>query len=95
MVLGKTLHKLKLRTHDDGIPLIRKCEFVSEEECVACLSDSFFRGHFLQLLNVKSGDLLSQIGVERYIYSLAACPRERLVVIGCHDSKVKFQVTGR
>ncbi|XP_074628966.1 uncharacterized protein LOC141886642 [Acropora palmata] len=44
------------------------------------------------LVNVKSGDLLSEIARESSLYSLAACPRERLLAIGFMDSKVNFEV---
>ena len=91
VVLGKTLHMLQLRTHDDRIPLIHDCKFVSEEECVAHISD-VFSGDFLQLFNVKSGDLLSEITLESSLYSLAACSRERLIAIAFCDSEVNFKV---
>ena len=66
------------------------CKFVSEE-CIICFSD-LLNSHFLQLFNVKSGDLLSEITRKSLGTSLAACPRERLVAIGFTDSKVNFKV---
>ena len=90
VVLGKTLHILQLRTHDDRFPLIYDCKFVSEEECVASIT--ILSSHFLQLFNVKSGDLLSEITLESLICSLAACSRERLIAIAFYYSEVNFKV---
>ena len=88
---GKTLSTLQPRTHN--LPYVRNldCKFVSDEECIICFSD-LLNSHFLQLFNVKSGDLLSVIARESPVYSLTACPRERLVAIGFMDSKVNFEV---
>ena len=88
---GKTLRPLQLRTPDP--PALfgpTDCKFVSDE-CITCLIN-LSSGHFLQLFNVKSGDLLSEIATESPVYSLAACPRERLIAIGFKDSKVNFKV---
>ena len=87
-VLGETHCTLQHRTPDRWFC---ECTFVSDEECVAWFSDKFV-GHFLQLFNVKSGDLLSEISLKSDVCSLACCPRERLIAIGVYDSKVNFKV---
>ena len=91
VVSGKTLYTLQPPTH--GLPVFENldCKFVSDEECIICFSD-LSNSHFLQLFNVKSGDLLSEITRESPVYSLAACPREHLVAIGFMDSRVNFKV---
>ena len=94
-VLGETLRTLQHHTHDDRFPATsdcKDCKFVSDEECVAWFIDNFRGHHFLQLFNVKSGDLLSEISLKSGVCSLASCPRERLIVIGFYDSKVNFKV---
>ena len=91
MVSGKTLRTLQPRTHDPSFFGNLDCKFVSDEECITCFTN-LSSGHFLQLFNVKSGDLLSEIARESCVYSLAACPRERLVAFGFMDSKVNFKV---
>jgi len=67
------------------------CKFVGDEECITCLNSRIKCG-FLQLFNVKSGDLLSEIALESHVYSLAACCRERLIAIDLEDSKMNFKV---
>ena len=93
VVSGKTLSILQPLSHEFSLNLNLHvdCKFVSDEECITCWSDEL-GGHFLRLLNVKSGDLLSEIFRESDVYSLAACPRERLIAIGFRDSKVNFKV---
>ena len=66
--------------------------FVSDEECVACFSLGFSSRYVLQLFNIKSGDLLSEIAFEGRVKSLAACPRERLIAIGCWHSNTNVKV---
>ena len=91
-VSGETLRTLQHRTHGDCFFQLSDCAFVSEEELVAWISDIKLGDHFLQLFNIKSGDLLSEIVMESHVYSLTACPRKRLVAI-CHQhSKVNFKV---
>ena len=96
VVSGKALRTIQQRTVQQrpsvDVPLSGKahCKFVSDEECITCFNDEF--SYFLQLFNVKSGDLLSEIATENPLRSLAACPRERLVAIGFEDSKVNFKV---
>jgi len=89
VVLGKLLRTIPLTNEQRCLTHV-DCKFVSDE-CVVCVSDGF-AGHFLQLFNIKSGDLLSEIAAESHVYSLAACPRERLIAIGLTDSKVNFKL---
>ena len=88
---GETLRTLQPRFHDGPFLFNLDCKFVSDEDCITCFFD-VLSGPFLQLFNVKSGDLLSEIATESPVYSLAACPRERLFAIGFEDSKVNFKV---
>ena len=92
-VSGETLRTLPYRTHDHYmyIPETFDCTFVSDEECVALFSDSL-GDHFLELFNIKSGDLLSEIAMESCVYSLTACPRMGLIAVAFKDSKVDFKV---
>ena len=92
VALGRTLRTLQPSIHEGYFPETDKLKFVSDEECVACFRFGFFSGCFLQLFNVKSGDLLSEIAFEGLVFSLAACPRERLVAIGFGYSEVNFKV---
>ena len=90
---GRTLRTIEPQMHEGNFPKTDVCKFVSDEECVACFRfGSSSIGYFLQLFNVKSGDLLSEIALEGMVYSLAACPRERLIAIGFGYSKVNFKV---
>ena len=90
VVLGKILRTIQLHAREQTFRTSGNCMFVSDE-CVVCCSVGR-AGYFLQLFNVKSGDLLSEIALESRVYSLAACPRERLIAIGFEDSKVNFKV---
>jgi len=90
VVLGKRLHILPAVDIYGLNPSYLDCKFVSEEHLVVCSSDQL-GSHFLQLYDVKSGDLLNEIALESPVYSLAACPRERLIAIGFEDSKVNFR----
>ena len=92
VALGQTLCTLQPRIHVGFLPEIDNFKFVSDEECVACFRFGDFPSYFLQLFNVKSGDLLSEIALEGCVYSLAASPGERLVAIGFMGSKVNFRV---
>jgi len=92
VVLGKLLRTIQLRTHYRGIRIkTGSCKFVSDE-CVVYVTDRLEGHDFLQLLNVKSGDLLSEIALESRVYSLAACPHKRLIAICFEDSNVNFKV---
>ena len=90
VVSGKILRRIQPRTHRPKIVSKVGCEFVSDE-CIVYFIDEG-GGHFLQLFNVKSGELLSEIPVESEVYSLAACPSKRLIAIGFPDSKMSFKV---
>lgn len=68
---------------------ISNCKFVTEEECVVS-SEDWSSGYSLRLFNVKSGQLLSIINLEREVQSLAACPRARLLAINQHYAKHRF-----
>ena len=92
VALGRTLRPLQPSIREGYVPETDKVKFVSDEECVACFHIGYCPGYFLQLFNVKSGDLLSEIALDDQVYSLAACPRERLVAIGYGFSKVNFKV---
>ena len=92
VTLGRTLRTLQPRIHQGSLPTVKNFMFVSDEECVACFSLGFSTGFFLQLFNVKSGDLLSEIAFEGIVDSLGACPRERLIAIGSRYSNVNFKV---
>ena len=94
VALGQSLRKLQPFNliHEGFFPRTIDCKFVSDEECVALFCIGYSRSYFLQLFNVKSGDLLSEIALDGRVYSLAACPRERLVAFGCGNSKVNLKV---
>ena len=92
VALGRTFRTLQPLIHEGYFPETDKLKFVSDEECVACFGFGRRRGCFLQLFNVKSGDVLSEIALEGLPYSLAAFPRERLVAIGYAFCKVNFEV---
>ncbi len=81
---GKTLHVIQVTNRN-------KFTFVSDDECVIS-TGSASRDYCLQLFNVKSGDLLSQIDLENEVNCLAACPRKRLLAIGQSDSKHGFKL---
>ncbi len=84
-VSGKTLHILC--RGDDFFD----CKFVSDEECVIN-SKATSSGSCLRMFNVKSGDLLSVIGLDGGASCLAACPRKRLLAIEQRDSKHGFKL---
>ena len=93
VALGRTLHTFQSRIHEGFLSgTYKNCKFVSDKECVACFSCRYSSSSFVQLFNVKSGDLLSEIALEGREYSLAAFPHERLVAIGFIDSKVNLKV---
>ena len=92
VALGRALRTLQPRIHEGCFPETDQLKFVSDEECVASFRFGYVPGFFLQLFNVKSGDLLSEIALEGFVHSLAASPRERLVAIGYGFCKVNFKV---
>ena len=91
VTLGGTFRTLQPRIHEGSLPRIENFMFVSDEECVACFSLGY-SVYFLQLFNVKSGDLLSEIPFDGLVKSLAACRRERLIVIGSWYSNANVKV---
>ena len=76
---GNTLHAL-------GCHLLH-FTFVSDDPCVIFGVDSTF-----QLLNVKSGELLTEIDEEGNVTCLAACPFNRVLAIGLRNSTPYFKV---
>ncbi|XP_067028557.1 uncharacterized protein [Acropora muricata] len=92
VALGRTLRTLQPRIHEGFHPKTVKCKFVSDEECVALFCIAYSPTYLLQLFNVKSGDLLSEINFEGRLHSLAVCPRERLVAIGYEYFNMNFKV---
>ena len=82
-VSGQALHIL---CRNDWVS---NCKFVSDEECVVS-SEDCLGGYSLRLFNVKSGQLLSKIILERKVQSLAACPRTRLVAINQRSPEHRF-----
>ena len=88
-VSGRTLHMLC--SSKSLFFFNPDCKFVSDEECVISISD-VFKGYCIRLFNVKSGDLLSELTMERKLWSLGACPRKRLIAIGVEDSKRSLKV---
>ena len=82
-VSGKVIRQLEN-------PYVYDIKFISNEDCIVVLDD--LRGLCLQLYNVKSGDLLSEIVEERLFRSLAVCPRKRLVAISFILFKDHFEI---
>ena len=67
------------------------CAFISDEECVVLTNDisSFSR---LQIFNVRTGDLLSVMDMERCVDHLASCPEKGLIAVGLEHSMLDFKV---
>ena len=61
--------------------------FISDDTCVISRSKLT-----VQLFNVKSGQLLTEIDVESRVNCLAACPFNRVLAIGLEDSTPNFKV---
>ena len=76
-----------LRTLGLSFSLLRHCTFISEDTCVISGGDLTVR-----LLNVKSGEFLTEIDVESRVNCLAACPFNRVFAIGLRYSKPNFKV---
>ena len=57
------------------------CTFISDDECVAYTGDYTY-----QLLNVKSGELLTAIDQGSFVTCLAACLFNRIVVFGLGEN---------
>ena len=76
-----------LRTLRPSFSLFRHCTFISDNTCVNSASSLT-----VQLFNVKSGELLTEIDVEGNVYCLAACPSTRVLAIGLKNSTPNFKV---
>ena len=63
------------------------CTFISDDTCVT--SDFNLT---IQLLNIKSGELLTEIEVESDVTCLAVCPFNRVFAIGLRNSTPNFKV---
>ena len=61
--------------------------FISDDTCVISSCNST-----VQLFNVKSGELLTEIDVESRVICLAACPFNRVLAIGLWFSTPNFKV---
>ena len=80
---GKPLHMLR------QVNSIYDCKFVTDEEFVVyCKTASGV--HCLQLLNIKSGDLLSRVNLNNKEHFLAACPLKRLLA-ACPSEHLVFK----
>ena len=80
---GNTLRTLRPST----LFRIRNCTFIRDDTCVISSCNST-----VQLFNVKSGELLTEIDVESLVTCLAACPFNRVLAIGLEDSTPNFKV---
>ena len=79
-----------LRTLRPSSLLFWHCTFISDDKFVTtCISSSDLT---VQLLNVKSGELLTEINVESNVSCLAACRSNRVLAIGLQDSTPNFNV---
>ena len=76
-----------LRTLGLSFSLLRHCTFISDDTCVISGGDLTVR-----LLNVKSGEFLTEIDVESRVNCLAACPFNRVFAIGLRNSTPNFKV---
>ena len=83
-ISGETLHILP------EVSRYIDFKFISDEECVISCQTS--RDYCLQLFNVKSGDLLSDLHLDSEANCLAACPCKRLLAIAQRDSKHGFKL---
>lgn len=66
------------------------CQFVGDEECV--VTSRAVSGSSIRLFNVESGELLTVIDLERQVFHLAVCSRERLLAIDQRDSKLGVEL---
>ena len=80
---GNTLRTLRPST----LFRLWHCTFISDDTFVisSCIST-------VQLFNVKSGELLTEIDVESRVTCLAACPFNRVLAIGLRYSTPNFKV---
>ena len=79
---GNTLHTFRLLDL-----FLSCCTFISDDKCVISCSDST-----VQLLNVKSGEVLSTMDVNDFVTCLAACPLNRVLAVGLDHSTPNFKV---
>ena len=79
---GNTLRTLRYSFSD-----IWNCTFISDDTCVISGLELT-----VQLFNVKSGELLTEIDVETYVTCLAACPFNRVLAIDLMISTSNFKV---
>ena len=96
-VSGNTLHVLC----NPGRPLFaRECDFVSDGECVVLSEDIRVKQWFVQLFNVKSGDLLSNLALSYRLPrmplstrgAIAALPCKRLVAVYQSDTIHRYEL---
>ena len=76
-----------LRTLGLSYSRLLHCTFISDDTCVISGVNSTVR-----LLNVKSGEFLTEIDVESDVNCLAACPFNRVLAICLKDSTPNFKV---
>ena len=76
-----------LRTLRPSFSRLRHCTFISDDTCVISGGDLTVR-----LLNVKSGEFLTEIDVESRVNCLAACPFNRVLAIGLRYSTPNVKV---
>ena len=101
-VSGNTLHLL-----GSTCGSVLGCEFVSDEECVVIWKDNYLEQWRIQLFNVKSGALLSNLPLRsnlplshmqlskwrtRDVNFLAALPSKRLVAVYQSDTKHGYEL---
>ena len=63
------------------------CTFISDDTCVISSCNST-----VELFNVKSGELLTEIALESLVTCLAACPFNSVLAIGLWQSTPNFKV---
>ena len=80
---GNTLRTLRPST----LFRLWHCTFISDDTCVISSCNST-----VQLFNVKSGELLTEIDVESCVTCLAACPFNSVLAIGLWQSTPNFKV---
>ena len=82
---GSTIRTMQRNDRSD-------CKFVSDELCVT-VSIHSVKGLCLQLINVKSGDLLSEVSVDTGVgYCLAVCLPRQLVALSSWHHRNDFKL---
>ena len=85
---SKTGNTLRTLPNSRPFPAESHCTFISDDECVAYTGDYTY-----QLLNVKSGELLTAIDHGSFVTCVAACLFNRVVVFGlCENVTPNFKV---